>query len=102
MERDGRRYLVIDYGGYCHPQDLHQANNFEFGASPLGGNHHRLQGTRLREFSSHEGRLYDGDDLLPVSWVGVFLPRFCRKPHPEGFVPYYRQASGTMQLQLQY
>ena len=65
MELDGRKYPAIDDDGYRLPQDLHKANPSEACASPLGYHHHRLLGTRSRKFSSPEGRLYDGDDLLP-------------------------------------
>ena len=81
---------------YRLPQDLHHANLFEVGAYPLGDNHHHLSGTQRRDFSSPELRLYDGGDLLPVSWVGVFLPRNCMKPHPEVFGHNPGRASDAM------
>ena len=87
MELDGRQYPVIDDARYRLPQDLHQANPSEVVASPLGDHHHRLPGAWCREFSSPEGRLNDGNDLLPVPWVGVFLLIFRTKPQPEGVWP---------------
>ena len=88
MELDGIQYPTIDDAGYCLPQDLHQSNISEVGAYPLGNHHHCLTGTWRREFSSPEVRLYDGDKLLPVPWVRMFLPRRRAKLYPEVFNPH--------------
>ena len=63
---------------------------------PLGDNHHHLPGTRLRAFSSPEGRLCDGKNLLPVPRVRVFLPLHRAIPHPEVFGPHAGKASSAM------
>ena len=96
MELDGRRYPAIDDSRYRLPQKLHQANPYEVGASPLWDNHHCLPGTQLSNFSSTEGHLYDGENLIAVTWVGSFLPIRRVKPHPEVFGPHTRRASGVM------
>ena len=96
MEMDGRQHLVIDDAIYCLPQDHHQANPSEVGASPLGDHHYRLPGTRRREFSSPSGCLYYYEDLLPVSCGGIFLLYRQEKPHFEVFGPHAGQASGAM------
>ena len=96
MELDRRQYMGIDNAGYCLPQDLYQANNFEVGASTLGDNNHHLPITKRRKFFSPEGRLYDGVDLLPVPQVGVFLPHCRFKAHPEICVPHAGRDSGAM------
>ena len=96
MKLDGRQYLSIDDSVYRLPQDLHQANSSEAGSSPLGFHNHFLTCTQCREFSYPEGRMYGGDDLLLVSWAGVFLLCCCSKPHPEVFGPHSRWASVAM------
>ena len=96
MELDGRQYPVIYNARYRLPQDLHQSNPYEVGALPLGDYRHRLPVTQLREISSSEGRIYDGDDLLPVYRVELFLPHCRTKPHPEVFLLHARRTSGTM------
>ena len=87
MELDGRRYPAIDDSGYHLPQDLHQTNPYEVDAYPLGYHHQLLPGTRRREFSSPECGLYDGDKLLPVPQVRVFLLLLWVNPHPAGVCP---------------
>ena len=89
MELDGRRYLEIDDAGYRLSQDLHQDNPPEFGAYPLGYHHYRLPGAHHHEFYYPGFHLYDGDNLLPVPRVEVFLPLFRAKPQPEVFSPNY-------------
>ena len=70
MGLDGRQYPTIDDAKCRLPQDLHQANLPEVGASTLGDHHRHLPGARRREFSSPEGRPNDGDNLLPVPSLG--------------------------------
>ena len=89
MALDGRKYPAIYDDVYRLPHDLHQANPYDVGASSLGDHHHRLKGTRRCKLSSPEERLYDDNNLLPVPWVGVFLPRIRAKPHPEVFGSHY-------------
>ena len=96
MELDIRRYQAIDDSGYHLLQDLHQANSSEVGASTLGYHHHPLPCSRRRELSPPEVRMNYGDDLLPVSWVGVFLLRCRANPHPEVFGPHARWTPGAM------
>ena len=96
MELYVRQYPEIDDAGYSLPQDLLKANISEFSASPLGDHHHRLPVTQRREFYSPEGRWNGGNNLLPFSWVEVFLPRCHAKPHPEVFSAHAGCSSGTM------
>ena len=102
MEPDGRRYPSIDDAGDCLPQELHQDNHSEVGASPLGYHQHRLSVTRNRKFSSHEGCMNYGNNILPVSRVGVALPRCCTKPHPDMFGSHAGWAFNEMLLQTQH
>ena len=88
MELDGRRYPDIDDARYCLSKYLHQTNPPEVGAYYLEDHHHHLPGARRREFSSPEGCMYDGYNLFPFPWVGVFFLLHRTKPQPEVFGPH--------------
>ena len=97
IKLDGIQYPEIDNARYCLLQDLHQSYLPEVGASPFGDHHFCLSGVRRREFSSPEGCMYDDNNLLPVSRVGVFLLLRHAKPQTEVFGPHSRRASSAMQ-----
>ena len=86
MEDNSRRLMMPDIA-------FHRTSTRppppEVGAYPIGDPHHQLPSARLRKFSSPEVQLYDGNDLLPVPWVGVLIALFRAKPQPEvfGFIP---------------